>query len=372
MTSSTTGGAIQEVLLQRITHVEAKVGTPTSDLTRLRVAGIRVVTLGVTAHGRLALLVTRGTLSTNTLQVFSTVGAVLGRLIGRTGSVGAGTHLLRVALTRGRPTHRARRLVLALSRAATVVAGIADRVGGKFASGRVTARVPCTPGGTTTITVFTGLHNPVATLLTGDGDDASVVSQTIRLYRIASQRTTHVANRARREFGDAGPREGIHEVLRPGIARSLTQRTATRGTDGLLVGAHRRVAVVHRAERVAGFMREHLPLARLSAAHHVGTGDGLRRPARVGLTRGPVVAQLTQPRQTNFGTSVASGEQRPVGVGVTSGTTPGGEGVQALCYCRAIGARRVPRTARRRGGRTISFRHGQVPETQCDVKGGLI
>jgi len=55
------------------------------------------------------------------------------------------------------------------------------------------------------------------------------------------------------------------------------------------------------------FVGKHLPLTgRLG--DDVGTGHALRTSTGIRLTGSSMVAQLTKPGETNFGSSVASGE----------------------------------------------------------------
>jgi hypothetical protein len=60
--------AVEEVLLQAVALVWSEFGGAAGDDARGRVAGIGVVSLGVRAHDRFALLVTRGALAGGTLK----------------------------------------------------------------------------------------------------------------------------------------------------------------------------------------------------------------------------------------------------------------------------------------------------------------
>ena len=56
-----------------------------------------------------------------------------------------------------------------------------------------------------------------------------------------------------------------------------------------------------------------------------------------------MVAQLAQPSETNFGTGIAGREEGPIGIGIATLTSPGGEEVQSLGDVGVGVAPNVPR-----------------------------
>lgn len=74
--------AIQEVLLQAVTDVGAKLRASTANDAGLLVAGVCIVgTRRVCSQSRLALLVSAGALSARALQSITAIGAIFGSLV---------------------------------------------------------------------------------------------------------------------------------------------------------------------------------------------------------------------------------------------------------------------------------------------------
>lgn len=71
--STTTGCAIEEILLQTIADACAKLRAGTTNCTARAIARIGVIATGVAAHDGLALLVTAGALARRTLETIAAI-----------------------------------------------------------------------------------------------------------------------------------------------------------------------------------------------------------------------------------------------------------------------------------------------------------
>ena len=196
-----------------------------------------------------------------------------------------------------------------------------------------------------------------------DGGDALVVGKAGRFDAVAQQRRADVADGAGAEGRDAGPGGGVHDELGAGVAGGAAEGAALLCVDGGAIPAGLLVAVVHGAEGVAGFVRDHLPFRR-GAGDHVGSADRLALP--LGDARD---AGLAEPGQADFGPGRAVGEEGPVGVGVRTVASPLREGVEAAGDGVVAAAANVPRGGLGRGARADAVHDGKVLETEGDVEG---
>lgn len=85
-----------------------------------------------------------------------------------------------------------------------------------------------------------------------------------------------------------------------------------------------------------------------------------------------MVAQLAEPCKAYFGSSITSGEQRPIGVVIAALPAPCGEQIQPLSYIGIGVATNVPGSLC--AGRAWALRvgDGQIAEAESDIEGGLI
>ena len=85
-----------------------------------------------------------------------------------------------------------------------------------------------------------------------------------------------------------------------------------------------------------------------------------------------MVAQLPKPGKSNLGTCVASCEKRPVGVVVTTLSTPGREQIKSLGDICTTRAAHIPRCLCTGSARAFGIRNSQIPEAESDIESGLV
>ena len=246
-------GAVEEVLLQAVADVGAELGRAAGDDARGGVAGVGVVALGVAAHDRLALLVSRRALAAGTLQAIAAVVSIRLCVVIRTVRCVAGALLFGIAGTRTCPADRLSRGELTVF-AAILVGIIAHSVVLEPAGIWVTTAVGSTSLLTTAIALFVSFDNAVAACLTRDGGDTPIIGQTGRFDAVPAQRGTNVANGAGREFVDVLGRGWIHQKPLTGIAGVGVERTALLSVDHALVLGTVGCTIMDGTKCVADFM----------------------------------------------------------------------------------------------------------------------
>jgi len=103
-------------------------------------------------------------------------------------------------------------------------------------------------------TIFVGVVDAVATLLTGDCSDAFVVCQARCLDAVTANGRANVADGARREFRNALTGGRVHNILLAGITSRGAERTALLRTDSCFVCTSLGGAVVDGSKCMASFM----------------------------------------------------------------------------------------------------------------------
>lgn len=329
--SAAAGGAVQEVLLQAVAHASAELRARAADSASGTVAGIRVITLGITTHHSLALLVTTCALPGSALQIMAATLSIWRCLIIR-----ARRRITRAdfcGIARAGASSADSPIASELAAfAAPFIRIVAHGTGLELACRGFAAVVVPTALLTTAVALLARLDDAVAALLAADGLHLPVVRQAIRLDRVTADGAANVADRTRAEVSDPLAGGGIHDVLLTGIARTGAERAALLGIDNVGVGASFRRAVMDGSKSVACLMGDDLPLAgTLSPNDDVGTGYGLFATAgrltitchaRVGR-HGRVHTCLAQPGETDGGTCVAGAEQSPVTVVILLSASPG-------------------------------------------------
>lgn len=201
-TSTTTGRSVEEVLLKTVANSSAKLGTCTAECASGAVAGISVVPGRVAAHYGLALQVSAGALPAGTFQTRTAAVSVWTCDIGRADGRITCTRLGWITRACSGTADCAIGSQLA-GTTACLVAVIAYGASLELASCGFAAGVVAAALFTTTITVFTVLHDAIATLLATDGGDAFVIGETSGFDTVAPKRTADVADTAGTEVGDA-------------------------------------------------------------------------------------------------------------------------------------------------------------------------
>ena len=263
--------AIQEILLHTIALPGPELGRGTREHAILAIASIGIIVGRIRAHERLALQIPRRALAARARQATGTALAVGRRHIRRAGGIGAGAGLLGIAAAGAGAADGAGGGEVAAA-AAVFVGVVADGAGVELARRRVAALVGAAAGGPAAVAVFAFLHDAVAALVARDGGDALVVGEAGRLDAVAQQGRADVADGAGAEGGDAGAGGGVHDELGAGVAGGAAEGAALLRADRFAVRAGLSVAVVHGAEGVPGFVRDHLPFRR-GAGDHVGPAD---------------------------------------------------------------------------------------------------
>ena len=340
----------------------SELGRGTREHAILTVASIGIVVRSIRTHERLALQIAGSALAARATQAIGTALAIRGGDIRRAGGVGAGAGLLGIAGSRAGATDGAGGSEAA-GAAAVLVGVVADGAGVELAGGGIAALVGAAAGGAAAVALLALLDDAVAALVARDGRHALVVGEAARLDAVAQQGRADVADGAGAEGGDAGPRRGVHDVAGAGVAGGAAEGTALLRVEDVAVRARLAVAVVHGAEGVAGFVRDHLPFRR-GARDHVGPAD------RLALALGDARdAGLAEPGQADLGPRRAVGQQGPVGVVVRTVAAPLREGVEAGGDGVVAAAAHVPRCGLRWTAGTHTVHDGEVLETEGDVEG---
>ena len=165
----------------------------------------------VTTHDTPALLIATCALTASTLKAVATALAIRCACILRTSTRIAGACLCGITSSSWSAADSAIVGKLTIS-AAPFVAVIADCVVLEFAGRWITTRVARTTAFTTTIAIFTLLHDAIATFLRADSLDVSVGGQTGRFDTIATQSAANVANTAWAESSNTGTGRWVHNI----------------------------------------------------------------------------------------------------------------------------------------------------------------
>jgi len=187
-----TDRAIEEILLQTVAHTSPKLRATTRERAAAAIARIRLVSLRIAPHQRLALLISTRTLAARALQSATTALARLLPLVLGTVRTRAITCLLGIAGALGRAADGGAGCELA-ALAAVLVGVVADGVVFEFACAGVATRVVAALVGAAAVTVFAIFYDAVAAYGVADGRDAAVVGETSGCDRVALQRGTYVS-----------------------------------------------------------------------------------------------------------------------------------------------------------------------------------
>ena len=85
-----------------------------------------------------------------------------------------------------------------------------------------------------------------------------------------------------------------------------------------------------------------------------------------------MVTQLSQPRETDFGASIASRKEGPIGIVVATLSSPCGEEVEPLRDISTTRATHIPWRLSTGGPRTFGIRHRQIAKADRDLESRLV